>query len=39
MPIQDMNIHSANSIGEKNTSGPIYLRRHIHMASPIKKVN
>ncbi len=30
-PIQDMNIHSAKSIGGEDTSAPIYWRWHIHI--------
>jgi hypothetical protein len=31
MPIQDMNLHSATSIGGNNTTAPIYWRSHIHI--------
>jgi hypothetical protein len=31
MPFQDINIHSANSIGGNNTSAPIYWRGRIHI--------
>jgi hypothetical protein len=31
IPIQDLNIHSANSIGGKYMSAPMYWRRSIHI--------